>query len=150
MKGARIEVHWLVVVITAIFAAVIPTLVGALAWISPTHAPLYFEGSHDVMLSWGARSLGLAMAGWLALLVVRDARGYAVVLGASATREVLDLIDLLGRAEGPARAGVYVMLPLSSTCLLVALALSLWALRKHSRVADAPSTAESASSSAPV
>lgn len=110
----KIKVHPAVVVITAIFAAGIPTLVGALAWVSPTHAPLYAEGLHDVMLSWGARSLGLALAGWLALLVIRDARAYVVVLGASVTREALDLIDLLFRAEEVSRTGLYVMLPIST------------------------------------
>ena len=124
-----------VIVITAIFAAVIPTFVGALAWISPTDAPLYVEGAHDAMLSWGARSLGLAAAGWAALLVIRDARGYVVALAANATREVLDLIDLLFRAEETS-AGLYVMLPISSTSLLVALGLSVRAIRRFD--ADAP------------
>ena len=125
----RIPVPRIVLAITAIFATVIPTIVGLLAWISPDNAPLFVEGAHDLTLSWGARSLGLAMAGWLALLVIRDARGFVVALGAAATREVLDLVDLLFRAEETS-AGLYVMLPISSTSLLVGLGLSIRAVQQ--------------------
>ncbi|MEM7273721.1 MAG: hypothetical protein AAF547_11625 [Actinomycetota bacterium] len=128
----RIDVHRAVIVITAIFAAIIPTIVGALAWISPDNAPLFVEGAEDLTLSWGARSLGLAAAGWLALLVIRDARGYVVALGASATREILDLIDLLFRTEDPS-AGLFVMLPVSSTSLTIALILSIRAVLANHR-----------------
>ncbi len=127
-----IKVHPAVVVITAIFAAIIPTIVGTLAWFSPDNAPLAVEGANDLTLSWAARSLGLAVAGWLALLVVRDARGYVVALGANATREVLDLIDLLFRIEDPG-TGLYVMLPVSSTSLVVALVLSIRAVLAEQR-----------------
>ncbi len=126
----RINVHRAVIVITAIFAAIIPTIVGVLAWASPDNAPLFVEGAHDLTLSWGARALGLAAAGWLALLVIRDARGYVVALGANATREVLDLIDLLFRIDDPS-TGLYFMLPISSTSLVVALILSIRAVRTH-------------------
>ena len=125
----RIPVPRIVLAITAIFATVIPTIVGLLAWISPDNAPLFVEGAHDLTLSWGARSLGLAMAGWLALFVIRDARGFVVALGAAATREVLDLVDLLFRAEETS-AGLYVMLPISSTSLLVGLGLSIRAVQQ--------------------
>ena len=125
----RIPVHPAVTIITVIFAAAIPTIVGALAWISPENAPLFIEGSHDLTLSWGARALGLAAAGWLAILVLRDARGYVVALGANATREILDLVDLLFRVDD-ASAGLYVMLPISSTSLVVAFALSVRASRR--------------------
>lgn len=125
----RIPVHPVVIAITVIFAAGIPTVVGALGWISPENAPLFVDGSHDLTLSWGARSLGLAVAGWLAILVIRDARGYAVALGANATREVLDLIDLLFRAEEVSN-GLYVMLPISSTSLVVGFVLSLRAVQR--------------------
>ncbi|MEM8925564.1 MAG: hypothetical protein AAGD35_18825 [Actinomycetota bacterium] len=124
----RIPVHPAVIVITAIFAAVIPTFVGALAWFSPDNAPLFVEGAHDLTLSWGARALGLAAAGWMALLVIRDARGYVVALGANATREILDLIDVFFRIDDPS-TGLYVMLPISSTSLVVALILSIRAVR---------------------
>lgn len=125
----RIPVPRIVLVITAIFATVIPTIVGLLAWVSPDDAPLFVDGAHDLTLSWGARSLGLAMAGWLALLVIRDARGFVIALGAAATREVLDLVDLLFRAEETS-AGLYVMLPISSTSLLVGLGLSIRAVQQ--------------------
>ena len=137
----RIDVHRAVIVITAIFAAIIPTIVGVLAWFSPDNAPLFVEGAHDLTLSWGARSLGLAAAGWLALLVIRDARGYVVALGASATREVLDLVDLLFRIDDPS-TGLFFMLPVSSTSLVVALALSVRAVRAHQ--AHAPHQAQAA------
>ncbi len=127
-RTMRINVHPAVIVITAIFAAVIPTVVGVLAWFSPDNAPLFVQGAEDLTLSWGARALGLAAAGWLALLVIRDARGYVVALGANATREVLDLVDLLFRIDGPS-TGLYVMLPISSTSLVVALILSIRAVR---------------------
>lgn len=133
----RIPVPRIVLVITAIFATVIPTIVGLLAWISPDNAPLFVDGAHDLTLSWGARSLGLAMAGWLALLVVRDARGFVIALGAAATREVLDLVDLLFRAEETS-GGLYVMLPISSTSLLVGLALSIRAVRQAELPVAAP------------
>ena len=119
-----------VVVITAIFAAVIPTVVGAISYISPENAPLFVAGAEDLTLSWGARSLGLAVAGWVALLVVRDARGFVVALAANATREVLDLVDLLFRVDDPS-AGLFVMLPISSTSLVVALIHSIRAVRAH-------------------
>lgn len=133
----RIPVPRIVLVITAIFATVIPTIVGLLAWISPDNAPLFVDGAHDLTLSWGARSLGLAMAGWLALLVIRDARGFVVALGAAATREVLDLVDLLFRAEETS-AGLFVMLPISSTSLLVGLALSIRAVQQAELPVAAP------------
>ncbi|MEM9566146.1 MAG: hypothetical protein AAGA93_26230 [Actinomycetota bacterium] len=123
----RITVHPAVIVITAIFAAIIPTFVGTIAWFSPDNAPLAVDGANDLALSWAARSLGLAVAGWLALLVIRDARGFVVALGANATREVLDLVDLLFRVDDPS-TGLYVMLPISSTSLIVALALSIRAV----------------------
>ncbi|MGI9616042.1 MAG: hypothetical protein ACR2QO_24225 [Acidimicrobiales bacterium] len=131
----RIKVHPAVVVITAIFAAAIPTIVGVLAWISPDNAPLFVEGADDLTVSWGARALGLAVAGWLALLVIRDARGYVVALGANATRELLDLIDLLFRIDDPS-SGLYFMLPVSSTSLCVALFLSIRAVRAHEHQAE--------------
>ena len=124
----RITVPRAVVAITVIFAAAIPTIVGLVSWISPENAPLFVDGAEDLTLSWGARALGLAMAGWLAVLVIRDARGYAVALAANATREILDLIDLLFRVED-ASTGLYVMLPISSTSLVVALVLSINAIR---------------------
>lgn len=125
----RIPVPRPVVVITVIFAAVIPTIVGLLSWISPQDAPLFVAGAEDLTLSWGARSLGLAMAGWAAILVIRDARGYVVALAANATREVIDLVDLLFRLEDPS-GGLYVMLPISSTSLVIALVLSALAVRR--------------------
>ena len=125
----RIPVHAAVIVITVIFAAAIPTAVGALAWISPENAPLFVAGSHDLTLSWGARALGLAAAGWLAVLFVRDARAYVVALGANATREILDLVDLLFRVDD-ANTGLYVMLPISSTSLVAGFVLSILAMRK--------------------
>ena len=73
----------------------------------------------------------LAAAGWLAVFVIRDARGYAVALGANATREVLDLVDLLFRVDDPS-TGLYVMLPISATSLVVALSLSIRAIRNAS------------------
>lgn len=126
----QIKVHRAVVVITAVFAAIIPTFVGILAWFSPDNAPLFVEGAQDLTLSWGARALGLAAAGWVALLVIRDARGYVVALAANATREVLDLIDLFFRVDDPS-TGLYFMLPVSSTSLVVALILSIRAVRAH-------------------
>ncbi len=126
----RIPVPKIVIAITAVFAAIIPTVVGALSWVSPTNAPLYIDGSHDIMLSWGARSLGLAMAGWLALLVLQDARAYVVALGANATREVLDLIDLLF-CSLETSTGLYFMLPVSASSLIFALVLSIRAVRTH-------------------
>ena len=138
-----ISVPRFVIVITAIFAAAIPTVVGAISYLSPANAPLFVEGAHDLTLSWGARSLGLAVAGWVALLVIRDARGYAVALAASATREVLDLIDLLFRVDDPS-PGLYVMLPISSTSLVVALLLSLRAIRAHQGPSDPVVTAPAA------
>ncbi|MEM7340536.1 MAG: hypothetical protein AAF467_17900 [Actinomycetota bacterium] len=138
----RIKVHPAVIVITAVFAAVIPTIVGVLAWASPDNAPLFVDGAHDLTLSWGARALGLAAAGWAALLVIRDARGYVVALAANATREILDLIDLLFRIDDPS-TGLFVMLPVSSTSLVVALILSIRAVRAHERQAD-PSPAATA------
>ena len=131
----RIKVHPAVVGITLIFAAIIPTIVGTIGWVSPENAPLFVEGARDLSLSWGARSLGLAAAGWLAILVIKDARGYVVALGANATREILDLIDLLFRSEDPS-AGLYVMLPISSTSLTIALALSIRAVRAHQQLAE--------------
>ncbi|MEM9132601.1 MAG: hypothetical protein AAF962_20900 [Actinomycetota bacterium] len=131
----RISVPLPVVIICAVFAAIIPTAVGLISWISPENAPLYVDGSHDVMLSWGARSLGLAAAGWIALLVVRDARGYAAALGAAAVREVLDLIDLLFRSLETS-TGLYVMLPISSTSLVTGFALSVLAIRRHQAAHD--------------
>lgn len=133
----RIPVPRLVLVITAIFATIIPTIVGLLAWISPDNAPLFVDGAHDLTLSWGARSLGLAMAGWLALLVIRDARGFVIALGAAATREVLDLVDLFFRVEETS-AGLDVMLPISSTSLLVGLALSIRAVQQAELPVAAP------------
>ena len=127
----RIPVPRAVVIITVIFAAAIPTVVGLISWISPENAPLFVDGAEDLTLSWGARALGLAVAGWLAVFVIRDARGYAVALGANATREVLDLVDLLFRVDDPS-TGLYVMLPISSTSLVVALALSIRAIRNAS------------------
>ena len=124
----RIAVPRTVTIITLVFAAAIPTVVGALSWISPENAPLFVEGAHDLSLSWGARVLGLAVAGWVAVLVIKDARGYAAALAANATREVLDLVDLLFRAQDPS-AGLYVMLPISTTSLVVGLVLSLRAIR---------------------
>ncbi|MEM9466846.1 MAG: hypothetical protein AAGA90_15845 [Actinomycetota bacterium] len=124
----RIPVPRPVIVITAVFAAIIPTVVGALAWFDPSAAPLFVDGADDLTLSWGARSLALAVAGWAALLVVRDARGFVVVLAASATREVLDLVDLLFRVDDVS-PGLYVMLPVSSTSLLIGLVLSVRAVR---------------------
>ncbi|MDW3179982.1 MAG: hypothetical protein R8J94_21525 [Acidimicrobiia bacterium] len=123
----NIPVPRAVPIITAVFAAIIPTIVGLITWISPDNAPLAADGAHDLLLSWGARSLGLAVAGWVALLVIRDARGYVVALGANATREILDLIDLIFRNEDPSTP-LYFMLTVSSTSLTVALALSLRAV----------------------
>lgn len=131
----RINVPRAVIVITAIFAAIIPTFVGVLAWVSPENAPLYVDGADDLTLSWGARALGLAVAGWLAIFVIRDARGYVIALGANATREILDLIDLLFRIDDPS-TGLYFMLPVSSTSLVVALILSIRAVRAHQGRAD--------------
>ena len=125
----NIPVPKAVIVITAIFAAIIPTIVGSIAWFSPENAPLFVDGAEDLTLSWGARSLGLAAVGWAALLVIRDARGFVVALAGNAMREVLDLIDLF-RIEDPS-PGLFVMLPISSTSLLVALALSIRAVRAH-------------------
>ncbi|MGI9595489.1 MAG: hypothetical protein ACR2QK_04980 [Acidimicrobiales bacterium] len=139
----KINVHPAVVVITAIFAAVIPTIVGVLAWVSPDNAPLFVEGAHDLTLSWGARALGLAAAGWLALLVIRDARGYVVALGANATREILDLIDLLFRIDEPS-TGLYFMLPVSSSSLTVGLFLSIRAVRANQHQARLQQTGQAA------
>ncbi|MEM9203640.1 MAG: hypothetical protein AAGC53_18515 [Actinomycetota bacterium] len=61
---------------------------------------------------------------------MRDALGYVAALAANATREVLDLIDLLFRVEHPS-AGLYVMLPISSTALAVALLASIRAVAQH-------------------
>lgn len=131
----RIPVPTIVTVITVVFAALIPTVVGLISWISPENAPLFVEGATELSLSWGARALGLAMAGWMAVLVIRDARGYAIALAANATREVLDVIDLFFRTEDPS-AGLFVMLPISSTSLLVALGLSMRAIRNAENGAD--------------
>lgn len=125
----RIDVPKPVVIITAVFAAAIPTFVGVLSWVSPENAPLFVDGADDLMLSWGARSLGLAVAGWMAILVVRDARGYAVALAANATREVIDVVDLFFRLDDPS-GGLYVMLPISSTSLVVGLVLCIRAIRR--------------------
>ena len=129
-----IPVPRIVTVITVVFAAAIPTVVGLISWVSPENAPLFVDGAEDLTLSWGARALGLAAAGWIAVLVLRDARGYAVALGANATREVLDLLDLLFRNEDPS-AGLYVMLPISSTSLVAAFVLSVRAVRRAQEVA---------------
>lgn len=126
----RINVHPAVIVITAIFAAIIPTIVGAIGWVNPDNAPLSIDGGHDLMLSWGARSLGLAVAAWLALLVIRDARGYVVALGANATREVLDWIDTFFRIDDPSTP-LYFVLSVSSSSLLFALFLSIRAVNTH-------------------
>ena len=134
-----IPVPRIVTVITFVFAAGIPTVVGLISWVSPENAPLFVDGANDLTLSWGARALGLAAAGWLAIFVLRDARAYAVALGANATREVLDLIDLLFRNEDPS-AGLYVMLPISSTSLVVAFLLSVRAVRRAQQ-AETPAVA---------
>lgn len=131
----RIPVPTIVTVITVVFAALIPTVVGLISWISPENAPLFVDGAEELTLSWGARALGLAMAGWMAVLVLRDARAYAVALAANATREVLDVIDLFFRTEDPS-TGLFVMLPISSTSLLVALGLSMRAIRNAENGAD--------------
>lgn len=112
------------------------TVVGAISYLSPENAPLFVSGADDLTLSWGARSLGLAVAGWVAVFVIRDARGYVAALAANATREVLDLIDLLFRVDDPS-TGLYVMLPISSTSLVVALVVSLRAVRGN-RTESAP------------
>lgn len=143
----NISVPRAVPIITAIFAAIIPTIVGLITWISPENAPLADDGAHDLLLSWGARSLGLAVAGWLALLVVRDARGFVVVLGASATREVLDLIDLVFRNEDPGTP-LYFMLTVSSISLIVGLVLSLRAVSRG-RVGQTAEVTRPAATSAP-
>ena len=130
----QIPVPRFVMAITAIFAAAIPTVVGAISYFSPENAPLFVQDAQDLTLSWGARSLGLAMAGWVALLVIRDARGYVVALAANATREVLDLIDLLFRIDDPS-TGLFVMLPISSTSLVIALTVSIRAVLSHNATA---------------
>ena len=125
-----IPVPGFVTAITVVFAAAIPTVVGLISYLSPENAPLFVDGANDLTLSWGARSLGLAIAGWMAVAVIRDARGYVVALAANATREVLDLIDLLFRIDDPS-TGLYVMLPISSTSLVVALGFSMRAVARH-------------------
>ncbi len=125
-----IPVPRFVTAITIVFAAAIPTVVGLISYVGPENAPLFVDGANDLTLSWGARSLGLAIAGWMAVAVIRDARGYVVALAANATREVLDLIDLLFRIDDPS-TGLYVMLPMSSTSLVVALGFSMRAVARH-------------------
>ena len=124
----QIPVPRFVTAITAVFAALIPTVVGVISYVSPENAPLYVEGAHDLTLSWGARALGLAVAGWVAVALLRDARAYVVALAANLTREILDLVDLLFRIDDPS-AGLFVMLPISSTSLLIALAVSMRVVR---------------------
>ena len=55
----RIPVPRIVLVITAIFATVIPTIVGLLAWISPDNAPLFVEGAHDLARQCGCPAIAL-------------------------------------------------------------------------------------------
>ena len=94
----RIDVPLFVKIITVLTGA-IATVLGVWAAIATDSHPQYVDGAYDVVLSWGARALGIGLACFVAVFFIRDARGYVIALSASWVREVLDFIDLF-RVEG--------------------------------------------------
>lgn len=133
----RIPVNKFVLIIT-LLTSVVALVLGIWALLFTGTHTQYFEGAHDLVQSWGARELGMAVSGLFAIFVIRDARGYAVILIGALTREVVDFIDLFRREIPIERNALFAVLAGSVVLHAVAFVMSMSAIRRHQvSVADA-------------
>jgi len=105
----QIKVPTFVLVITAL-TGLIATVLGLVAWLAPDAfpGPSAYGAPTNAILSWGARELAMGVASWIAIFLIKDARGYLVVLGSAWVRETMDLIDGFRIADTPGRLFVIV------------------------------------------
>ncbi len=105
----HIKVPTFVLVITAL-TGLIATVLGLVAWFAPDvfPGPSAVGAPTHAVLSWGARELAMGVASWIAIFLIKDARGYLVVLGSAWVRETMDFIDGFRIADTPGRLFVIV------------------------------------------
>ena len=126
----RIPVNKFVLVIT-LLTSLVALVLGAWALLFTDSHTQYFEGAHDVVQSWGARELAMAVSGLFAVFIIRDARGYAVILAGALTREVVDFVDLFRREIPIERNALYAVLVVSVAVHATAFVMSMRAIRRY-------------------
>lgn len=126
----RIEVPKFVIVITFL-TGLIATILGLIGWLAPDMfpGPSGVGAPEHSILSWSARELGMGLASWIAIFLIKDARAYAVVLGSAWLREVLDFIDGFRIADTPTR--LFIVVGVSVILHSIALFMTWRALRNQ-------------------
>ncbi len=128
----RIKTPTFAVIITFL-TGLIATLLGLWGWISPETfpGPSAIGAPTSAILSWSAREVAMAMSSWIAILIIKDARGYAVALGSAWVREVMDLIDGARVADTPAR--LFIVVGISVVLHSIALYMTMKSIREHNQ-----------------
>lgn len=130
----RIKVPTFVVVITFL-TGLIATVLGLWAWFSPATfpGPSAVGAPTHTVLSWGARELAMALSSWIVIFLIKDARGYVIVLGSALLRETLDFIDGFRIADTPTR--LFIVVGVSVILHSVAFYMAWKATRDHEQTA---------------
>ena len=126
----RIKVPTYVVVITFI-TGLIATILGLWAWLSPGTfpGPSGIGAPTHAILSWGAREMAMGLSSWIAIFLIKDARGYAVALGSALLRESVDFIDAFRVADTPAR--LFIIVGVSIVLHSIAVYLTYRSIKNH-------------------
>lgn len=126
----RIQVPTFVIVITFL-TGLIATILGLVGWFAPDVFPgpsAVGAPTHSI-LSWSARELAMGLSSWIAIFLIKDARGYLVALGSAWLRESMDFIDGFRIADTPGR--LFVIVGVSVVLHSIAVYMTWRAIRKH-------------------
>ena len=125
----NIKVPTFVLVITAL-TGLIATILGLVAWFAPEAfpGPSGVGAPAHAILSWGARELAMGFASWIAIFLIKDARGYLVVLGSAWLRETMDFIDGFRIADTPTR--LFIIVGISVVVHSIAVVMTYRTIRK--------------------
>ena len=97
-------------IVITFLTGLIATILGVWASLSPETfpGPSAIGAPVSAILSWSAREIAMAVASWIAILWLRDARVFMVVLSSAWVREILDFVDAFRAEDAPLRLFIVV------------------------------------------
>lgn len=127
------------VIVITFLTGLIATVLGLWAWVSPDTfpGPSAVGAPTHTTLSWAARELAMGLSSWIAIFIIKDARGYAVALGSALLREGLDFTDAFRIADTPAR--LFIIVGISVILHSIALYMTFRTIKQHNQAAEAGS-----------
>ena len=128
-------------IVITFLTGLIATVLGLWASLSPETfpGPSAVGAPTHTILSWSARELAMALSSWIAIFIIKDARGYAVALGSALLRESPDFLDAFRVADTPAR--LFIVVGVSVVLHSIALYMTFRAINQHNQ-ASIPEAAQ--------